>query len=183
MKIEELYEPKGNDKKSGPQDYKLFVDMDGVVADFVAGIKKIMPDYDDSRYDKESKYRSQMWKAVKEYSEEGGTLWEDLPLMSDGQKLWDFLEAHDPEILSATGNPAYGSREQKKNWIAEHFGSDIVVNLVRKSEEKAEYAKDNYILIDDRLDKSIKPWVAAGGIGIHHTSAAKTIAELKKLGF
>jgi len=181
MKIEELYEPKGNEDKPGPQDYKIFVDMDGVVADFVEGIKKIIPDYDDSRYGKEPKYRSMMWAAVKKHTKEGGELWYDLPMMPDGQKLWDYVEVHDPEILTATGDHKLGAGEQKKKWIIDHFGNDIVVNVVERSEEKAKFADDNYILIDDRK-KSIDPWVAAGGIGILHTSAAKTIAELKSLG-
>jgi hypothetical protein len=46
---------------------------------------------------------------------------------------------------------------------------------------KAEYAEPNAILIDDQ-PKSIDPFIAAGGIGILHTSAANTIKELKKLG-
>ena len=183
VKLDELYEPKGNEDKSGPQDYKVFVDMDGVVADFVEGVKKIMPGYDDSKYDKDKEYSSMMWKAVNKYHKEGGRLWAELPMMPDGQKLWDFLEAHDPEILTATGGHNLGAGEQKKEWVIEKFGGDVVVNLVDKSEQKAKFADDNYILIDDRLEKSIKPWVAAGGIGIHHTSAAKTIAELKELGF
>ena len=58
---------------------------------------------------------------------------------------------------------------------------DVVVNLVRKSNDKAAYAAPNHILIDDR-SKSIQPWVAAGGIGILHTNAANTIRQLKEVG-
>jgi hypothetical protein len=38
------------------------------------------------------------------------------------------------------------------------------------------------ILIDD-FKNNINEFKAAGGIGIHHTSASKTISELKRLGF
>jgi hypothetical protein len=46
---------------------------------------------------------------------------------------------------------------------------------------KPNYSKRNSILIDDRKD-TIDAWNAAGGIGIHHTSAASTIEKLKELG-
>ena len=38
------------------------------------------------------------------------------------------------------------------------------------------------IIIDD-FPKNVDQFKAAGGIGIHHTSASKTISELKRLGF
>ena len=59
------------------------------------------------------------------------------------------------------------------------------INLVMR-EDKQKYAlnaagKPN-ILVDDYI-KNIREFEAAGGIGVHHTSASKTIAKLKKLGF
>ena len=38
------------------------------------------------------------------------------------------------------------------------------------------------LLIDD-FKRNVDQFKAAGGIGIHHTSASKTISELKRLGF
>jgi hypothetical protein len=38
------------------------------------------------------------------------------------------------------------------------------------------------ILIDD-LSKNCKRWTDAGGIAVHHTSAADSILKLKALGF
>lgn len=174
MKLMEL-------KKKDPQDYKIFVDMDGVLADFIVGIKKIIPDYDDAQYDKDAKYRNMMWKAVKKDGDGGGKLWLNLPMMSDTKKLWAYVKPYTPEILTATGDPRFGAGEQKREWVVKHLGKDIVVHVVRKSEDKKQFAKENHILIDDR-EKSINPWIANGGIGILHTSAANTIKELKKLG-
>ena len=42
-----------------------------------------------------------------------------------------------------------------------------------------EYATPNTILIDD-MEKNIKAWVDAGGIGILHTSAADSIKQLQQ---
>jgi hypothetical protein len=46
---------------------------------------------------------------------------------------------------------------------------------------KQMFAGPNRILIDD-MEQTINEWNAAGGIGIHHTSADNTISQLKKLG-
>lgn len=160
---------------------KLFVDMDGVLADFVKGISKELPDYDDNKYAADEKYRDDMWDFVEKFSEDGGKLWLNLPEMKDAKVLWDFIKDLNPEILSATGKSGYGAADQKRQWIKEKYG-DIKVNLVRKSKEKAKHATPDSILIDDR-PKSIDPWKQAGGIGILHTSAKDTITQLKKLGF
>lgn len=160
---------------------KIYVDMDGVIADFVQGVKNdIIPDYDDAKYDADSKYRSAMWKAVTKFSEDGGELWFNLPLMDDAHQLWDYVKRHDHEILSATGKKSYNAAEQKRRWISKHFGN-VKVNLVQKAVEKAGHARPGDILIDDKM-KAIQPWRDAGGIGILHTSAADTIRQLKELG-
>ena len=52
--------------------------------------------------------------------------------------------------------------------------------------EKQNYAQTGYrspaILIDD-YPTNVQQFRARGGIGIVHTTASKTITELKKLGF
>ena len=177
MLLEELQPTEGE-----PQKYKIYVDMDGVLADFVEGVNRLLDvEYSDENYKTDPEYRTKMWKAVGRYSKEGGQLWAELNPMKDAKELWSYVEKHDPEILTAAGNPEFGAEAQKRQWVPWVMGSDIKVNVVRKSADKAQFATPNSILIDDQ-EKSIKPWIAAGGIGILHTSAANTINELKKLG-
>lgn len=161
--------------------YELFIDLDGVLADFVAGVRKLIDGYTEEKYESDPKYRSLMWKTLGRYQKDGGEFWYELEPMVDAKTLWQYVAHYNPQILTATGNPSYGAGEQKIKWVAKYFGSDIPVNLTRKSNEKAQYAAPNRILIDDKR-KSIDPWIAAGGIGILHTSAADTISQLKKLG-
>ena len=163
------------------KEYKLYVDMDGVLFDFVAGVSKLVPGYDDKKYEKDKEYRSRMWKAVKDDADNGGELWFNLPLMKDAMELWNYIKKYNPEILSATGTTDPSTGKQKKRSIAKHFGKGVKVNLVEKAEKKQKFAAPKHILIDDKT-RATKPFEAAGGIGIVHTSAANTIKQLKKLG-
>ena len=171
MRLDEITKP----------DYKIYCDIDGVLSDFIGGVKKIFPEYTEEKYESDNKFRSKMWKAVRKYAKEGGKLWGELEVMSDAPALWTYIKKYNPQILSATGETDTGADKQKRDWIAEHFGKPVKVNLVKRAEEKSKHAKKGRILIDDK-EKALKPWRAAGGIGILHTSAASTIKELKKLG-
>ena len=63
-----------------------------------------------------------------------------------------------------------------------NFGfSSSKINLVLRAEKK-NFANANSVLIDDMM-KNVKEFEENGGIGVHHTSAANTIKQLKKIGF
>lgn len=165
----------------GPQDYKLFCDLDGVLCDFVAGVRRLYPTYTEEQYESNPKFRKEMWDKVKEHAKQGGELWKDLDPMPDAHQLWNYIKPHDPIILTATGTGVPSAGEQKKHWVKSYLGNNPVI-LVPAAKDKQKYAARNHVLIDDKK-KAIDPWVAAGGIGILHTSAANTIEQLKKLGF
>lgn len=161
--------------------YILYIDMDGVLADFEKKVKEIDQTYNRDDYLANSKGRKSMWDAITQYQKDGGELWYELDMMPDAMVLWNYVKKYpNTEILTATGNPMYHADEQKLRWVKEKIGN-VKVNFARKSADKAQYAEPNYILIDD-AEKSIGPWTAAGGIGILHTTAADTISKLKELG-
>lgn len=173
MKIKEISEKTNT--------YKLRVDLDGVLANFVKGVNKLLnKEYSDEKYNSDTAYKKEMWDAVNEYSRKGGKLWQELELMSDAMELWNYIKKYNPEILSSCGGDE-GARKQKPIWVEEHFGKGIKVNIVDKSNLKAGHATPDSILIDDSK-KSINPWKDKAGIGILHKSAKDTIKELKKLG-
>lgn len=162
---------------------QIYVDIDGVLADFVKGVTEILiPDYDEEMYQSNPRYRNEMWDKVAEYSQNGGKLWAELPVMHDAMELWNFVKPYNPQILSATGRREYGATTQKRGWIKQHIDPKVKVNLVQAARMKAEYANKGDILIDDQ-PKAINPWKDAGGVGILHTSAKDTIAKLKKMGY
>lgn len=161
--------------------YQLYVDLDGVLADFIRGIKQLVPDYSEEKFEADSEYRSMMWTVVKKFQDEGNELWYNLNLLPDALELWHYIEPHNPEILSATGPPLYNAADQKARWVHEHISRNVKLNFTHTAANKAQYAAPNHILIDDKL-KALNPWRAAGGIGVLHTSANSTITELKKIG-
>jgi len=178
MNLDELFEAEKD------VEYKIYVDMDGVLVNFLKGIeKKLGHPHSETRYQKDSAYRKRFWSTIMKYSKDGHEFWFELEPMDDMRELWNYVKKYDPEILTATGTSTKkNAGEQKRKWIKKHLGSGVKVNVTEHGSQKGpEFGGENKILIDDQ-QKSIKPWKAAGGVGILHTSAAKTIKRLKKLG-
>lgn len=154
---------------------RVFCDLDGVLADFelqmlrVAGLERARCTEDE------------MWAAINKYEEDGGEWFYDLPLTRDAETLWATLEHLTPTILTATGRNGEVHGPQKIRWVARHFGEDVEVIVVRRSEDKAAYARPGDILIDDDFPRSITSWEAAGGIGVHHVDFRRTLYQLTKL--
>lgn len=150
-------------------EYRIYCDLDGVLADFDKGVKDIT-----GKYPHELPLKD-MWRQLAHADE----FYYRLEWMNDGPQLWEYIKKYDPAILSGLpmGKWAPG---QKTKWIGEHLGWDIPA-ILGMARDKHEQSAENHILIDDR-EKARAPWEAKGGIFIHHISAANSIAELKKLG-
>lgn len=167
--------------------YKIYIDIDGVLADFDQGINNMfrkmgIDDFvlDNNKYEKDKEYQKKMWETLNKYQKQGNNFWLELPLMSDANKLWKYVQSYDPTILSSAGRDDPITMKQKKEWVANKFGKKIPVIVTAKSSDKAKYATKKSILIDDR-QKVIDNWEKSDGIGILHTSANNTITQLKKL--
>jgi hypothetical protein len=155
--------------------WTIWVDSDGVVADFESFISQI------NRQPFNQISKGRMWRSVEEYDRDVGPFFEALPKMADADELLDFVMANfiNYGILTASGYVPKGGAQQKRNWYKRLYGN-IIVKVVAKSADKAEFANPRSVLIDDRT-KSITPWEMAGGVGILHKNAADTIRQLKIL--
>jgi 5'(3')-deoxyribonucleotidase len=153
----------------------LYIDMDGVLADFDKGV------YELCGKRPEHLSKNEMWDIIKCHYNDGKRFFKHLPLMADATMLWSNIEHHRPIILTATGN-SIKSAEQEKYWWADLYFKGARVITVEFGKDKAEYAMHGDVLIDDR-SAVIIPWVKAGGIGILHTSTIDTLKKLKKCGF
>ena len=157
---------------------QIYVDLDQVMADFLRAARE---ELGHEFLDRSTRSKNEIWKILDAKKD----FWEQLKPMKDAMVLWKFIKKHDPHILSAIPlNPQ--AVVDKKKWVKKHLGlfDQKRINLVKRNQKK-DFAKANgnpAILIDDHI-KNIHEWEGAGGIGIHHISAQKTISQLKKLGY
>jgi len=165
-----------DDKKN----YKIYVDMDGVVADFdkrFTDLSGMSPSEFESKNGKNA-----FWDFID--VKHKLAFWVGIPPMSDAQGLMDYVSKHDYEMLTAPSikkESLMGKGLWIRNWAKKGlFPSKPKVNY-KPAKNKHHFAAPNHILIDDK-QSTIDSWNAAGGIGILHTSAGSTINQLKKLG-
>ena len=163
------------DKGEVMTNYTIYSDMDGVLSDFdkrfMEFSKGVAPDQYEKKYGVEK-----FWELID--GEVGVPFWAGMDWMNDGKQYWDYIKKYDPIILSAPSRNEE-SKYGKRIWKKRNMPTNKMILV--PAWKKQEYASPTSILIDDR-EKNIQQWEDAGGIGILHTSAANTIAQLKKLG-
>ena len=162
-------------------EYKVYLDMDGVVANFdkrFEDLSGMQP------RDFEEKYgKNKFWDFIDEDNKV--SFWVGIPVMPGAAELVNAVKKYNYELLTA---PSVKKQSYlgKILWVRNH--SDILGGKPRINFKKAKnkhQVKDNLsikdILIDDRED-TIERWETAGGKGIHYKNAGQVINDLKKLG-
>ena len=149
----------------------LFLDCDGVLADFDAGAVKLLgmgPRAFEARHGKREFWR-RLAKARDFYA--------TLPMMADARELFEAVEQLRPTIL--TGLPLGNwAAPQKVKWAAEHFpGTPIITCMAR---DKYKYMQPGDVLVDDSPTHRAA-WENAGGTFILHTSARASLQELARI--
>ena len=150
---------------------QLFLDCDGVLADFDAGATEILgmsPSAFEERHG-----RREFWRRIAKARD----FYARLPLMPDARILFEAVEHLDPIIL--TGLPLGDwAAPQKGRWADEHFpGTHIITCMAR---DKYRHMTGADVLVDDRADHRDK-WETAGGVFIHHQSAQDTLRQLAEI--
>ena len=155
---------------------QIYCDMDGVLADFEKGVKNMIG----------GKFSDARWAELPD------DFFLQLEPMKDAQKLWDFIGKYDPLILTAVPRSSRGpiaarATEDKTRFMKRWFGVSPNRMYPVMRADKMRFAKDGRdgrpnLLIDDH-SKNIAQFKSAGGIGVHHTSAANSIKQLKKIGY
>jgi hypothetical protein len=150
---------------------RLFLDADGVLADFDEGARRLFG-MDAARF--EAKHgRREFWKRLSG----AGNFYGSLPEMPDARVLFDAVEHLKPTIL--TGLPLGNwAAPQKLEWAAEHFpGVPIVTCMAR---DKHKHMKPGDVLVDDR-ENHRAAYEAAGVVFVHHRNAVDSLRQLAKL--
>jgi hypothetical protein len=150
---------------------QLFLDCDGVLADFEAGAAELLgmsPAAFEGRYGKR-----EFWRRIARARDFYGTL----PLMRDARILFDAVAHLDPIIL--TGLPLGNwAAPQKVRWAEEHFPGTHIITCMARDKYRHMTGKD--VLVDDRADHRDK-WEDAGGIFVHHKNARDSLEQLARI--
>lgn len=150
---------------------RLFLDCDGVLADFSLGVRELLGTTAEAFI--ESRGQREFWRRIAGASDFYGTL----PEMPDARALFAAVKHLEPTIL--TGLP-FGSwaAPQKVAWAATHFpGVPIITCMAR---DKHRYMTSDDVLVDDR-ENHRRAYEEAGIVFVHHQNAADSIRQLAKI--
>lgn len=163
---------------------KIYLDMDGVLADFNRGVRELCgfeaPDQSEKRTAEEE---SRMWADIGKVDHFYGKL----EMMPGAKVLFDTIwnaYGNRCEILTGIPRPERSLRtagDDKKEWVKRLLSPDVKVNICFRAEKIERCTGPETILIDD-LDRTILEWRKKGGTGILHETAEKTLAELRNMG-
>jgi hypothetical protein len=147
---------------------QLFLDCDGVLADFDRGATAIlgMPPKAFEKRHGLGRFWAKLASAPDFYF--------GLPLLPGAKELFERVKHLDPIIL--TGLPQGNwAADQKVRWAAQHFpGTRIITTMARN---KRNHGKPRDVLVDDML-KHAALWEEMGGVFIHHRDVDDTLARL-----
>jgi len=151
----------------------IYLDLDGVFADFKKRFKEIV------HFDYETDPAG-AWKRLDQVDHLFLTL---EPFPGALQFFNKIAETGVPrKMLTAcprrTGKLVTAA-EDKAEWVARYLSPRIEVICTDGWTGKAAYARPDAILIDD-MQRNIDAWQAAGGIGIRHTSEENTLMQLAR---
>jgi len=150
---------------------QLYLDCDGVLADFDRGASDILsmsPDTFQQRYNP-----GRFWQKLA--SAPG--FYANLPLMPGAKTLFEAVRHLDPIIL--TGLPRGNwAGPQKVQWAAEHFPGMRIITCM--AVDKRRHCREGDVLVDDML-KHRHLWEEAGGVFVHHRNIEETLAELRPI--
>jgi hypothetical protein len=150
---------------------RLFLDADGVLADFDDGARRLLgtgPPAFEAKHG-----RGTFWKRLAQAKNFYGTL----PEMPDARLLFDGVKHLKPTIL--TGLPlGRWAAPQKIEWAAEHFPGVPIITCMARDKHKHMHPGD--VLVDDR-ENHRRTYEDAGVVFIHHTSAEDSLRQLAKI--
>lgn len=154
---------------------KLYIDLDGVLADFDKSAEAILRTNNIYKY--EFIWGTDVfWKKINKYP----SFFRDLPLKEGARHLWAKVAHLEPIILTALPREN-GDRvdTQKRAWVKQYFGDTPVITCQTK--DKPKFCEKGDVLIDDRA-VNLDAWSEKGGLYIIHTNTIDTLTTMRSLG-
>ena len=163
-------------------EYYIYLDMDGVVADFDKRFEDLSGMMPQEYVDKNG--LEEFWDLIDEKHKVA--FWRGIELMPGAEKLVSYVSKHPFEMLTA---PSIKKQSiiGKGLWIKDKVGTlySTKPKVTYRSAKQKHTVKPNLtkfdILIDDK-GSTIDRWNAAGGTAILYQSADQVINDLKELG-
>ena len=162
----------------------IYLDMDGVLADFNRGVAEFCnmeaPDQNEKH---DPKLDDIMWERIRKTDH----FYDRLELLPGAKEMFDAIYAKYKsrcEILTGVPKPERGiltAGQDKTEWTRRLLSSKVKVNIVLRKEKIQRCTGPDAVLIDDYA-KNIREWQAAGGTAILHTSAENTLRQLREMG-
>jgi hypothetical protein len=149
---------------------QVFVDMDGVLADFDTGHHTFIGSIPCKTADNVD------WDQVSAYN----GFYANLPPMPDFQELWSGLIKYNPIVLTGVPRSVPSAVADKREWLDKYTGADTRMIACKSAEKSLHMTAPGDIIIDD-WEKYKHIWVKRGGRWITHTSAAESLRQLEEL--
>ena len=160
----------------------VYLDMDGVLADFFGGVEKMygVEHWKQLTNDKTKDLKKEVINRIT-----GSDFFATLPKFPSADGLIDMVKKFTGGNFSINTSPLRGDHENsakyKKLWISNNIEKpdDIVVTGRKESYAKDKGTGTPNILIDDR-PVNIEKWQAAGGYGILYQANRDSLDKVKK---
>lgn len=151
---------------------RLFLDLDGVMADFDAHFPATFG------LDHRGLADDDMWATINAHP----TYFRDMPPCPGAVDFFRTVEQFDPIVLTACPKSNYAHvARQKRAWVREHLSTSIMILPVMGGRFKPLFMHaPGDVLIDD-FEKNCAAWTDEGGVAILHRSFAETSRALAPL--
>ena len=150
---------------------RLFLDADGVLADFDRGVRELLGLKPKAFIAKHG--RAAFWKRLAKAPNFYGTLSE----MPDARLLFNAVKHLKPTILTGLPTGSWAA-PQKVEWALEHFPGVPIITCMARDKHKHMHPGD--VLVDDR-ENHRAAYEASGVRFVHHRSAADSLRQLAKI--
>ena len=151
---------------------RLYIDLDGVMADFD---KYFFDTFGDESHKLDDK---SLWKLINGH----GNFFRNLPLMQGALEFFRSVEHLPVSILTACPKSNYTTAAvQKRQWVYEHLSKDVTVIPMMGGKNKCLFMHSpGDVLIDD-FEKNCIPWREHGGIAIQHKNFDSTMSQVANI--